>query len=217
MSSPFHQQPARIVVTGGPGAGKTAVLELARRDLCRHVEVLPESASIVFRGGFPRRKGESERRCAQRAIYRVQAELERMMLLNHRPNEGDEGNDNDNVVEVGLCDRGTLDTLAYWPGAWSDFFHELGTTMEQELARYAMVIHLAVPEDPSSYRQSEIRCETHREAQAIDARLFEVWASHPNRVRIDGTEDFLVKAKHALAALRSGIPRHDCDGGSARR
>jgi len=36
----------RIVVTGGPGAGKTAVLEIARRELA-HVEILPEAATIV--------------------------------------------------------------------------------------------------------------------------------------------------------------------------
>lgn len=50
---PFHD--ARlVVVTGGPGAGKTAVLELAARSFCEHVAILPEAATIVFGGGFPR-------------------------------------------------------------------------------------------------------------------------------------------------------------------
>ena len=40
----------RIALTGGPGAGKTAVLELMRKTLCKHVKVLPESAGIVRRG-----------------------------------------------------------------------------------------------------------------------------------------------------------------------
>ena len=38
----------RVVLTGGPGAGKTAVLELIRLFFCEHVKTLPESASIVF-------------------------------------------------------------------------------------------------------------------------------------------------------------------------
>jgi dephospho-CoA kinase len=42
----------RVVLTGGPGAGKTAVLELIRQDFCKHVKVLPESASILFGGDF---------------------------------------------------------------------------------------------------------------------------------------------------------------------
>jgi hypothetical protein len=66
----------RIVLTGGPGAGKTAVLELVRHSLCKHLRVLPEAASIVFGGGFPREPGDEARRAAQRAIYHVQRELE---------------------------------------------------------------------------------------------------------------------------------------------
>ena len=37
----------RVVLTGGPGAGKTAVLELIRLFFCEHVKTLPESASII--------------------------------------------------------------------------------------------------------------------------------------------------------------------------
>ena len=40
----------RVVLTGGPGAGKTAVLELIRRSFCRHVLVLPESAGPLVAG-----------------------------------------------------------------------------------------------------------------------------------------------------------------------
>lgn len=45
----------RIVVTGGPGAGKTATLELIRRSsFCNHLQILPESAGIVW-DAHPRR------------------------------------------------------------------------------------------------------------------------------------------------------------------
>jgi nucleoside-triphosphatase THEP1 len=46
----------RVVLTGGPGGGKTAVLELVQRTLCEHVKVLPEAAGMVFRGGFWERR-----------------------------------------------------------------------------------------------------------------------------------------------------------------
>ena len=36
-----------IAVTGGPGAGKSAVLELAARSFCAHVGILPEAATVV--------------------------------------------------------------------------------------------------------------------------------------------------------------------------
>ena len=36
--------PRRVVLTGGPGTGKSAVLELIRLFFCEHVKTLPESA-----------------------------------------------------------------------------------------------------------------------------------------------------------------------------
>src|ERR1044071_2329655 len=92
----------RIVLTGGPGAGKTAVLELIRQSFCAHVKLLPESAGIIFSGGFPRGNGVDLRKASQRAIFYIQRELE---------NIADIGN-----PAVVLCDRGTVDGAAYWPG-----------------------------------------------------------------------------------------------------
>ncbi len=51
-----------VVLTGGPGAGKTAILEILRRSLCPCVAVLPEAASILFGGGFWRRLSGQDRR-----------------------------------------------------------------------------------------------------------------------------------------------------------
>ena len=118
----------RVVLTGGPGAGKTAVLELIRRSFCEHVRVLPEAATIVFGGGFPRGEDPGCKRAAQRAIFYVQRELE---------SAGDVHN-----PTIVLCDRGTLDGLAYWPGSVDEFCSSLGTAVGEQLARYDAVIHL---------------------------------------------------------------------------
>lgn len=111
----------RVVLTGEPGAGKPAVLEMVRNSLCQHVRVLPEAASIVFGGGFPREDDLTCRRAGQRAIYFVQRELEAAGEA-HAP-------------AVLLCDRGTLDGLAYWPGPVDDFWRSTHTTLATELAR----------------------------------------------------------------------------------
>lgn len=182
----------RLVITGGPGAGKTAVLELARRDLCKHVEILPEAARIVFSGGFPRRVDDVGRRSAQRAIFHVQDELERMGAPS-------------SIASTLLCDRGTLDGLAYWPGSWDEYFRELATTMEAELARYAVVIHLRVPEQGGGYTNDVIRRESALEASEIDRRLVVVWAAHPHRVFVDSNADFVRKAQRAIALIRSAL------------
>ena len=183
----------RVVLTGGPGAGKTAVLELVRRDVCAHVAVLPESASIVFGGGFPRRPDVPARLAAQRTIARVQRELEWLVQ-----EEGE--------AVVALCDRGTVDGLAYWPGSAVDFFATLGSTREQELARYDTVIHLRTPPPGAYNHRNPLRRETPEEAAALDARIAELWAQHPRRFFVENTPGFLDKARVALALIRAQLP-----------
>ena len=187
-----HPPAKRIVLTGGPGAGKTAVLELMRHAFCRHVRFLPESAGIVFGGGFPRETSDVGRRAAQRAIFHVQHELEAVA-------------DADGAAIV-VCDRGTLDGIAYWPGP-GDLCEEAGTTTERELARYATVIHLRTPSQSDGYDHSNpLRIETAAEAGTIDARIEAVWAAHPDRFIVPATHDFLSKAARALEIMRRSAP-----------
>jgi len=183
----------RVVLTGGPGAGKTAVLELARRHMSRHVDVLHEAASIVFGGGFPRLPQDYARASAQRAIYHVQDELERIALA--EPSS-----------KLVLCDRGTIDGLAYWP--WDDdrFFSELHTSLPVELARYDAVIHLRTPSRTNGYHRDALRIEGVAEAEAIDERLLRVWERHPHRFVIESSPDFFDKARRALAILHELLP-----------
>lgn len=191
--SPSHR-PQLVVLTGGPGAGKTAVLELARRAFCRHVAILPEAAGILFGGGFPRLPTEIGRRAAQRAIYRVQREVETLVL-------------GESQVAIALCDRGTVDGLAYWPGDPATFWHECATTPDTELARYAAVVHLEPPADGQGYdRSNSLRIETAAEALAIDRRILASWASHPRRFVVPCTEDFAEKALRALELIRRELP-----------
>lgn len=152
-----HHEPRRVVLTGGPGAGKTAVLELIRQSFCQHVHVLPESAGIVFGGGFPRGTDSNVRRAAQRAIFFVQRELEAAA-------------DGSNAAVV-LCDRGTVDGSAYWPGPL-DLWSSVGTTLPEQLDRYYAVIHLRTPASDQGYDHTNaLRVESAAEAMAIDARI----------------------------------------------
>ncbi len=186
----------RIVVTGGPGAGKTAVLELVARYLCKHVRVLPEAASLLFRGGFPRQEAPSAKRAVQRAIFHVQRELEAVAAGGPIP-------------AITLCDRGTLDGLAYWPGRSEELLEQVGTTRDNELARYAAVVHLRTPSAAFGYNhQNALRTESEVLAAEIDERIERAWAGHPRRFIIASQPDFLTKAAEAIARLRAELP--DC-------
>ncbi len=186
-------RPFKIVLTGGPGAGKTATLETIRKQFCDEVRVLPESAGILFRGGFPRGPSALEAEAAQRAIYHVQIELERMA-------EASPG------AMALVCDRGTVDGLAYWPGTVSSMWADLGTTMERELARYDAVIHLTTPDASNGYHGDSIRLESAELAHTIDERLVEAWASHPVRTIIGGEADFLKKTARVIDRVRGLLP-----------
>lgn len=187
-----HQQ-KRVVLTGGPGAGKTAFLELVRQSLCQHVMVLPESASLLFNGGFPRDDDRDCRRAAQRAIYHVQRELEAVAEV-HK-------------AAVVICDRGSIDGLAYWPGDREDFWSDLGTARDIEMARYEAVIHLRTPSAAQGYNhQNPLRTESAEAAVAIDARILEVWAGHPHHHVVEPSHYFLEKAATALRFLHSQLP-----------
>jgi predicted ATPase len=184
----------RVVLTGGPGAGKTAALGILRRYLCPHVAVLPEAASVLFGGGFPRRPDDDSRRAAQRAIVRVQMELEALPEFN------------DNLA-IALCDRGTVDGVAYWPGDARELFTQTGTTLEAQLARYDTVIHLRTPTEALGYNHDNtVRTESAVEAAVIDARIEQAWNGHPRRFVIESERDFLSKALHVLDIVRAVVP-----------
>ena len=183
-----------VALTGGPGAGKTAVLEVVRKHLCQHVAVLPEAAGIVFGGGFPRGSGDVERRAAQCAIYHVQRQLERVSTAS-------------NAYAVALCDRGTLDGLAYWPGPESSYFEELQTSKALELARYRAVIHLRTPQADGGYDLSNpLRIESAAQAAEADQRILEAWSEHPRRIVIDSSSTFVEKLLRAVEAIRAELP-----------
>lgn len=183
--------PRTVVLTGGPGAGKTAVLELIRLFFCEHVKTLPEAAGIVFGGRFPRSSVEPVQQAAQRAIFHVQRELESTTT-------------GDNFAVV-LCDRGTVDCAAYWAGE-GDLFTSVGTTRSAELARYDTVIHLRTPPARAYNYDNPLRIESVEEASVIDARILAQWDGHPSRHVVEATEDFLSKASHVLALLRAEVP-----------
>ncbi|MGM0578850.1 MAG: ATP-binding protein [Myxococcota bacterium] len=190
----FFHDTRLIAVTGGPGAGKTAVLERIVRSLCEHVGVLPEAASVVFGGGFPRKDSAVARCAAQRAIYHVQREVEALVT-----GEG--------KIAVALCDRGTLDGVAYWPGDEDSLWRQVGTTRKRELRRYAAVIHLQTPAREQGYnRDNTLRVESPAEAQALDRRILDAWGGHPCRVIVASIEDFHDKAAVAVERVRAELP-----------
>lgn len=191
------QKRCRIVVTGGPGGGKTTAADLFRRELGDCVVVVPESATLLFAGGFPRCKEADAGRAAQAAIHHVQKNLEDVQSARY-------------PGRVLLCDRGTIDGAAYWPGTPDDFFRHMGTTFDAELARYDAVVFFetAAVGEISIEGGNPVRNESLDEARALDRNLRELWAKHPRFTMVPHSASFLAKLTFGLAAIRAVVDAH---------
>lgn len=184
------QSRRRIVLTGGPGGGKTTAADLLRRELGSRVVVVPEAATILFAGGFPRSTQRDANRSAQTAIYHVQRNLEDVQSALY----------SDRVL---LCDRGTVDGAAYWQDGADSFFASVGTSFDAELARYDAVVFFetAAVAGLSIEGGNPVRCESLTQAVDLDARLRALWSRHPRFTLIPHSSSFIQKIVGALAVL----------------
>ena len=184
----------RIVLTGGPGGGKTTAADLFRREIGERVVIVPEAATLLFMGGFPRSGEALAHRAAQSAIYHVQRNLEDVQSASF-------------PGRILLCDRGTVDGAAYWPGKPHEFFNALETTLEAELARYDAVIFFETAAVGGSAIEggNPIRSETLDQAVRLDHRLRQLWSRHPRFSLIPHNPSFFKKISFALAALESMV------------
>jgi hypothetical protein len=130
----------------------------------------------------------------QQAIFHVERAMETMVV-------------EEETASVALCDRGTLDGLAYWPGGIAAACRALGIERDAELSRYSAVIHLRTPSLDRGYNHSNrVRVESAADALAIDARIADAWQGHPRRLFIESEPDFLRKVAAAVAAMRQELP-----------
>ncbi len=182
----------RIVLTGGPGGGKTTAGDLFRREMGERVVFVPEAATMIFTGGFPRVLVPNAIYAAQRAIYHVQRNLEDLQAAAYP----------DRIL---LCDRGTVDGAAYWPGDPQYFFADLETSMEAELTRYDAVLFFesAAVGGMSIEGGNPIRNESEQQAAELDRKLRGLWSQHPRFFLVPHHPSFIKKITLALTVLES--------------
>jgi len=181
---------SRIVLTGGPGGGKTTAADLFRREIGESVVIVPEAATLLYSGGFPRAGTTGVREATQKAIYYVQKNLKDAQYANYR----------DRAL---LCDWGTVDGAVFWPGEAAGFFEALETSLENELSRYDAVIFFetAAVGNVSIEGGNPIRIESNEEALVLDRKLKALWSQHPRFVFIPHEHSFIKKILAGLGAL----------------
>jgi predicted ATPase len=182
----------RIVLTGGPGGGKTTALDLIRREFSGKIATVPEAATMIFSGGIERSHDDLVLKTQQSAIFNLQKNLEDIQRAMHRHS-------------IILCDRGSLDGLAYWPGSDEDFFKSMDTTIAEEFARYDAVIFFesAAKSGESIKSNNPIRNESEKAAIALDDKLQTIWSQHPNFNIIHSSASFINKVMFGIKTIEN--------------
>lgn len=185
----------KLVLTGGPSGGKTTLAMALQREFNQKLVVVPEAASMLYAGGFPRKPEIHNIQRRQRAIYYVQRELEGIFH-------------DDYPSQLIVCDRGSLDGLAYWSGNPNDFLNSLQTNVESEVARYDWVMHLDTA--PESYYDlsNPLRIESYDEAWRLNEKIKNAWKAHPQRFVIANEGHFLDKLHRSLFVVECILKGH---------
>lgn len=179
-----------MAITGGPSGGKTTLIETLKKEFGSQITVVPEAASILYGGGFPRKKSILGRIATQRAIYYTQRELETIAI-----------GESTNALLV--FDRGSLDSIAYWPNDEEDFFKNIHSNKKVELGRYDWVIHLDTASNENYDLSNPIRTETHTEALLLNEKIKMAWNGHQRRITIASDGDFLAKITKSIQVIKS--------------
>lgn len=179
----------KLAITGGPSGGKTTLIENLQRDLGHQIAIVPEAASILYRGGFPRRKGTLRQKHVQRAIYYTQFELEALVY-------------DENADKLIICDRGSLDSNAYWPEDGTDFLETVKSNLKDEISRYDWVLHLDTAPEAHYDSENPIRTETYSEAQKLNERILRAWEKHPHRWIVHNQSDFFSKMSLCMKIIK---------------
>jgi predicted ATPase len=185
----------KIVITGGPGSGKTVITaRLAAENPGRFVAI-PEAATQVYTllQTTWDQLDLAGRHDAQRRMYRLQLEQEAQAEREH-------------PGKVLLLDRGTVDGAAYWPEGPEHFWRDVGTTHEREVSRYDAVILLETCAVLGLYDgNASNACRFEDAPAAIEAgrALERLWTAHPRVERVAAFHDL----DHKLAAVRAVVDR----------
>jgi predicted ATPase len=179
-----------IVITGGPSGGKTTLIEAIKKELGKEVTTVPEAASLLYRGGLPRAQNSVAMSHVQRAIYFLQRELEGLVH-------------DQSTTKTIVCDRGSLDGLAYWPDLTTDFFSSLGTNENLEISRYQWVVHLDTANSDHYETTNPLRTESFEEAWKLNEKIKFAWRNHPRHLIVPANSDFFSKMALCLHLIQS--------------
>ncbi len=194
------KQLTKIVITGGPCAGKTAAMRGIKtkfEPLGYTVLFVPETATELISGGVaPRTCGT----VLEYQIYQMhlQTEKERIFESAAQNMQGDKF--------LIVCDRGMADNKAYMSEEeFAAALEHFGWNEVTVRDSYDAVFHLTTAakgaEEFYTTENNAARIETPEQARALDDRLIAAWTGHPHLRVIPNAQRFEDKQNRLLAEI----------------
>ena len=196
------QQLTKIVITGGPCAGKSTAMSWIQNYFTQQgytVLFVPETATEFISGGV------APWTCGTNADYQIvqmilQREKERLFEQAARTMK------QDRILIV--CDRGMLDNRAYMNDEEYEYVLDAIGANEVELRdSYDAIFHLVTAakgaEQFYTTANNGARIETVEQAVALDDKVIAAWTGHPHFRVIDNATDFEDKMKRLMAEISS--------------
>ena len=191
----------KIVLTGGPCAGKTTALvkiiehfsSLGYKDF-----TIPEVPTLFQQAGMDyltqNRQFFYE---GEKATLEIQLQLEDKFT--HIAEQVEE-------PTVIICDRGALDISAYLkPKMWDEITGLAGTTTQALLDRYDAVLHLVSAADGAEQfyttATNKERTEGLELARELDKKVIHAWSQHPHLRVINNHDNFDTKLNRVLKEI----------------
>ena len=173
---------AKIVLTGGPCAGKTTTITKLEEHLNErgyHVLVLNECATEMIKGGI-RPFGDNKS-----SVYDFENEILNLQLYKEKRYKDFLDKYPDDTKIIILCDRGAVDIKAYLGEEdYNRMLDENHLNNDDLLNEYDLVIHMitvaAETENKYSNASNKARFEEAKEAIDLDKRTNEAWSKHKN-------------------------------------
>lgn len=190
----------KIVLTGGPCAGKTSAMERIREilpDYGYRVLIVPETATELIGGGVTP-WGCGTNIDYQRCQMELQLKKEELFERAGKTMEAEK--------LLIVCDRGMMDNKAYM--TLEDFLAlcvEFHTTEEEFRDRYDAVFHLVTAANGAveAYNNANnaARYESAEEAVALDERIVAAWTGHRHLRVIDNSTGFEEKLRRLMDCI----------------
>ena len=192
----------KIVLTGGPCAGKTTALSWIKNhfeNLGYRVLIIPETATELITGGI------APWTCGSNADYQVNQC--RLQLYKEEIFENAAKTMQAEKILI-VCDRGLMDNRAYMDDVeFAGVLQKLGRTEVELRDGYGAIFHLVTAAkgavDVYTSSNNAARTETPEEAAALDDKLIAAWTGHPHLRVIDNSTDFQKKLQRLIAEIAS--------------